>query len=302
MKVLTQLLSQLSDEDFKKIQIPDTTPAWSKIFYTTLLLEPLRAITMYARKKGKSIKDSTETLNKIYSDFISFLIQDKYFKDIVPTCEKCCINCFGFCFYFYEKNWIDYVTGTLRGNDCKNFVSKEELISIFETQTGALHFSTLSSDILKFALIYDKGYVLWRNLKYNSKVLDKREVPEIISGLIKTRNNLSRSNRLYFSFFKNKGFIINNILPIRGETYTEYFKRCQKEIKETNIRRSNKLLSLPEEEVVSKLNDYFLKSNLDSIYVNNYNKDIYEFIVDYFPGQDIWEVAEELLIQEFDNE
>ena len=262
MKILVELLSNIPDSELKEIQIQGTTLVWSKKFYNTLLSDPVKAITMYARRKGKTITEVVHELNKVYATLLKFLTQEKYLKTNFSTDGPCCINCFGFCFHFYAKSWIDTSTGSLRGEACPNFVSKDELIKIFQTQTGSVCFHTLPDDILKFALIYDKGYVLWRNLKYNSKVLDKREVPEIISGLIKIRDNISDSNKLSFSLLENEGFLINNISPIRGETYTEYFRRCQKEVRKINIRRSKELLSLPEEEVVSKLNDYFLKSNL----------------------------------------
>ena len=127
--------------------------------------------------------DKLSALLDVPSDYI----WEKYLKTNFSTDGPCCINCFGFCFHFYAKSWIDTSTGSLRGEACPNFVSKDELIKIFQTQTGSVCFHTLPDDILKFALIYDKGYVLWFYRSLEDKVREKsRKLKEAQEQLIQS--------------------------------------------------------------------------------------------------------------------
>lgn len=263
--------------------------------------EKFRAISLYREL------DKESTSETIISDIIAIAakisewVKEKDFlMKHIPS--VCCINCIGKCGRWKEmmkSGGYDESKALFCGSGCKMFKSANEFL---KEQIGRCVSIVVKNNELertqnivkikvekKISSLSHEVYNVRQNRTLSCKkrifLIDGEKMAKHILKIVRMNHIIGDNQKC------DDSLTIKGIMPIEGDkNYSQYFTRCQKEIREKNIANQNRIYSLDYESACKE----FLStcSPTEKSIIESMGGNIKKYINDFYNGQSIWEVLE----------
>ena len=264
--------------------------------------EKFKAIAAYRELDKEST--SEELLMKVIDvgKLIASKMNDKDFM-MKHLPSICCLNCTGHCGKWKQntKNGgYNSSSCCFEGADCQSFVSAVDF----------------AKDKKCRDIILTKGQSSANSTRNDIKIHIEDKICSITFAVVNTRNgSVKKRKRVLFCGRENalmhaiknvrSGFGIKQntesekILTIKGKqpnakdkSYSDYFNRCQSEIREANKKVENTVYAMDYETACREFVN--ICSETEKSIIASMGGNVKRYLNDFYPGQSVWQVVENI--------
>lgn len=221
--------------------------------------------------------------------------------------EKCCKNCSGCPLYCTAKkdNFFDKSTFKFYGASCGKFMPIPEYKSYSKNAKIIIKRSVAENKYIDETIIIDNDIVkISRVVRFKGsqeaagKMIKKHYVVNLdkfLDGIIKKKRtsvfsvNQEKSDEILHVFHKKVK---------KGEKYNDYINRVMKDIRKKSNEINEKVNNMSFEETLQYIFDNILTDTAKSIVSSTYSGNLYDFVKDFYPMQNPWEICLEHMKEE----
>lgn len=266
--------------------------------------DKLKALLSFQGVSGKTGTEAIVDLMSLHSAVMKAMGEDESFcSRFAPS--RCCRNCIGVCGRFEFLKGLPIWSKSDKkflGHDCTDFVSyelftkttKRKVVIGENRKSEATSYERFTYFVGPQISTITKERIHGRN----GSTLKQASCGVIVEGkkiLGKIAKKI-RSGKFLLTLDRNEQALdlrVKGEDPLPGESYTKYFARVQKDIREKRKAFTDRIYSLSYEGVVEEI----LKALGETekvVLEKRYKGDVNKFVREFFPNMDLWRVLESI--------
>ena len=272
----------------------------SPVFSCLMSGDKFEALVKFKELSGFDGADCVVAVIEIAKKFADKFKDEEFLLQHVP--HKCCKNCIGCCGEYCVKekyNFFDKTNFKFFGIDCRSFVSVYDY-----------------KNLTKHAKIVERKKFGNDDTKYLKRIITiDNDIMRIVKSVHFSRSNESAGKTVKRCVIVNHENIAENIIKRirkgfnivsdatdeslhvfnakvkKGENYNSYVNRIMKDIKKKSNEINEKVNNMTLDETLKYICDNILTESAKKVIVERYNGNVYEFVQDFYPTQNPWEVC-----------